>query len=119
MKIDCRKLDGFGLIGADFQAPASVTIFEDCNESRAPPIVDGDFAVRVATARLNEKSGGLDPSVHRMLLPLAIELAALLCAYGMIAEEADRMQARAAEQPVEHSGVGETPAAPVLAYGAT
>lgn len=52
---------------------------------------DWSMAVRVAAARLEEHFGTLD---HPVVATLANELAALLCAYGMIEEEHDRMRAR-------------------------
>ncbi len=59
------------------------------------PLLDWAQAVRVATARLKEKldmldGGGNIPEIAEM----AEELAVFICAYGKLAEEVDRMEAR-------------------------
>ncbi len=65
--------------------------------NRSP--LDWDLAVRVAAARLKETY--VLPDTAGLPTPAAAvqRLAALLCAYGKLAEEADRMQAHAAEPP--------------------
>ncbi len=49
------------------------------------------MAVRAAAARLSEHLGSCDDPVAAAL---ANDLAALLCAYGLVDEELERMQAR-------------------------
>ncbi len=52
---------------------------------------DWKMAVRAAAARLSEHLGSRDDPVAAAL---ANELAALLCAYGLVDEELERMRAR-------------------------
>ena len=58
------------------------------------PALDWSQAVRAATSRLKEKlnivGGGDVPQLREM----AEDLAVLICAYGRLAEEVDRMEAR-------------------------
>lgn len=64
---------------------------------------DWFMAVRVAAARLEEHFGTLD---HPVVATLANDLAALLCAYGMIDDEHARMRARQAFTVFAQSGSG-------------
>jgi hypothetical protein len=61
--------------------------------------LDWNLAVRVAAARLSEQAILPDTMGYALLTGEAQRLAALLCAYGKLAEEADRMQRRADEAP--------------------
>lgn len=65
------------------------------NNSQIRPLLDWDQAVRVATARLSEKFVMHDGKDSPAVAEMAQELAAFLCAYGKLAEEVDRMGARA------------------------
>ena len=59
--------------------------------------LDWDLAVRVAAARLKETYVLPDTGGHPSPAAEVQELAALLSAYGKLAEERDRMQARAGD----------------------
>lgn len=76
---------------------ASKTLGEAFIHSREPPL-DWHLAVDAATARLNEKPGPQDTMAHPMVAAMAIELATRLCAYCMVADEADHMRTGLAEQ---------------------
>jgi hypothetical protein len=65
--------------------------------------LDWNQALQVAAARLGEQYILADTAKHPLLADQVQWLAALLCAYGKLAEEVDRMQARAAEPPVSKS----------------
>jgi len=75
------------------------TLIEADDLPELPPL-DLSCATDIATARLNE--GWLLPEtgVHPAVAGLAAELAAFLCAYGLLAEEARRGRARAGLQPI-------------------
>jgi hypothetical protein len=57
--------------------------------------LDWQQAVRAAAARLNETWGLSDATGQPVMLELAQQLAALLCAYSKLPEEVERMEARA------------------------
>ncbi len=59
-----------------------------------------DQAVRAAAARLAEEDVPPDTASDPLLAGHTAWLAGLLCAYGKLADEVDRMQARAYELPV-------------------
>ncbi len=56
--------------------------------------LDWDHAVRTATALLQEQLVLPDAAGHPLLTDQAASLAALLCAFGKLAEGVDRMDAR-------------------------
>ncbi len=58
------------------------------------PLLDWAQAVRVATARLKEKLDMLDGGNIPEMAEMAEELAVFICAYGKLAEEVDRLEAR-------------------------
>jgi hypothetical protein len=60
-----------------------------------PRPLDWRHAVEAATARLDESWVHPDSTGQMVALGLADELAATLCAYGMVAAEIDHMHARA------------------------
>jgi hypothetical protein len=60
--------------------------------------LDWRLAVRAAAARLNETWGLADATAQPEMMDLAQQLAALLCAYGELPEEVERMEARAGER---------------------
>jgi len=68
--------------------------------------LDWDHAVQAATMRLQEEDIMPDTASHPLLADQAARLAALLCAYGMLADETDRMQARLAEPSVTKRPTG-------------
>ncbi len=57
--------------------------------------LDWAQAVRIAAARVSEKFDMHDGDSNPALMEMAQELAVFLCSYGKLAEEADRMAARA------------------------
>jgi hypothetical protein len=64
------------------------------NHPPTQPPLDWQQALRAAASRLNEK--WLLPATrdHPAVADMAVQLAALVCAYGKLSEEVDRMQAR-------------------------
>jgi len=60
-----------------------------------PPPLDWGQAVDAAAARLDESWVRPDATGHMLASGLADELAATLCAYGMVAAEVDHMHDRA------------------------
>lgn len=70
------------------------------NHSLETRPVDWDQAMCAAAARLNE--GWLLPETgnHPAVAELVWELAALMCAYGLVAEEVGRGPARASKLPI-------------------
>lgn len=58
------------------------------------PLLDWSQAVRAATARLKEKLGIVGGGDIPQLREMAEELAVFICAYGRLAEEVERMEAR-------------------------
>lgn len=64
------------------------------DQRRSHPL-DWSQAVAAAAARLEENWGPPDLTGHMLASGLADELAATLCAYGMVAAEVDHMHVRA------------------------
>jgi len=62
--------------------------------------LDWDDAVGAAKARLNEPDVLPDTASDPVLADAIEWLAAMLCAYGKLADEVDRMQARVDQLPV-------------------
>ncbi len=60
------------------------------------PLLDWTQAVRAATARLKEKLHIVDDGNIPELREMAEDLAVFICAYGRLAEEVERMEAREA-----------------------
>jgi hypothetical protein len=60
--------------------------------------LDWDHAVRVATALLDEHIPS-DRATHPIPIAAAQKLAALLCAYGKLGEESDRLGASVGKMP--------------------
>jgi hypothetical protein len=61
--------------------------------------LDWEHAVRAAAGRLSEKWVLSDTIRHPVMDGLARQLAALLCAYGMLPAEVERMETHADEPP--------------------
>jgi hypothetical protein len=75
-------------------------VVDRCNDSREPRPLDWDQAVRAAKARLNEQCVLPDTMDHPLVADQVAWLAGLLCAYGKLADEVDRMEARADATPI-------------------
>ena len=79
--------------------PAAVSVPNiDCLNHllESPPLdLEWDDAIRAAAARLKESWLLPETQHHPAVATLAVELAAFLCAYGLLAEEVRRSQAQA------------------------
>jgi hypothetical protein len=79
--------------------PAAISVPDiDCLKHllESPPLdLDWDHAIRVAAARLKESWLLPETRNHPAVVALAVELAAFLCAYGLLAEEVRRARAKA------------------------
>ena len=69
------------------------------NPPHQPRPLDWKEAICAAEARLNEVRIEPGTGDHPLVAGAAVELAAELCAYGMLADEVDYMRARADERP--------------------
>lgn len=69
----------------------------------APPL-NWNAAVRAAAARLNEGFGLPDPLNDPVVVALAQQLAVLLCAYGQVGGEVQRMCRRDQSSTASESG---------------
>jgi hypothetical protein len=67
------------------------------------PLLDWALAVRAATARLKEKLNIAECGNIPELREMAEELAVFICAYGKLAEEVGRMEAREANAAKVHN----------------
>lgn len=77
--------------------PAGVPAAVDDRVVRPPPArpLDWSHAVNAAAARLEESWVRPDSTGHMLASGLAEELAATLCAFGMVASEVDHMRGHA------------------------
>jgi hypothetical protein len=69
------------------------------NAPRQPRSLDWREAICAAEARLNEVRIGPGTGDQPLVAGAAVELAAELCAFGMLADEVDHMRTRADERP--------------------
>jgi hypothetical protein len=79
--------------------PGPERIIECANRSAESRSLDWDQAVRAAVARLGEGWPETDTTGHSAAAGLAEELGALLCAYGLLAQEVHRGRDRADKLP--------------------
>jgi hypothetical protein len=82
------------------QRPVPEPTDNRANYVSRPQPLDWEQAVRAAASRLNETWVLSDTAGHPVMADLAQRLAALLCAYGEMPKEVERMQARSDILPI-------------------
>lgn len=72
------------------------------NPRPGPVLLDWEHAVRAAAARLAGQSASPDASVHPLIRGQAAWQAALITAFGKLAEEVERLRVRTMEPLISH-----------------
>lgn len=99
MPMDLLKVPGKSIVEQPDAAEVPAPVQSQVIRPHDPRPLDWGHVVDAAAARLEESWVRPDSSGHMLASGLADELAATLCAYGMVAAEVDHMHDHEEAQP--------------------